>query len=272
MPKFNVGDIVIGNDLAEQMYSITCKGTLWEVLRIGVDYISVGNTEEGEYNSLEPKAFDLYKPTGYKFKQGDKVKIAPNVRKGKHYEEITLLDGMLFDGVREISTAVPAGYYVEGFCYSGAMLIPEHPVTSSQDTSSPRFCTGDTATLTDCNGNSIKVVITQGLNEKGCFIKQVSDEIEIGDKVIVTDVDLSYKTSLLWFNEIVEACGFSEEVASEYKFKFNYNQEPKDGLEYRVVGKSTDKRTSRSQPTIYLIIRDNRTYIIGEEGVKKVNG
>lgn len=267
MPKFNVGDIVIGNDLAEEMYSITCKGTLWEVLKCTGDYLSICNTEEGEFSSVEPKAFDLYKPVDYKFKQGDKVKLAPNVRVDRRYNNITLLGCMVFAGVREISTVGPASYDVEGFCYSGAMLIPEHPVTYS-----PRFCTGDTATLTDCNGNSIKVVITQGLNENGCFIKQVSDEIEIGDTVIVTDRGFSYTTALEWFNEIVEACGFSEEVASEYKFKFNYNQDPENGSEYRVVGKSTNKEVGRSQPTIYLIIGEDRTYIIGEEGVKKVNG
>lgn len=266
MPKFNVGDIVIGNDLADEMYSITYKGTLWEVRSIYDDRMAICNTED-MFTSVEPKAFDLYKPVDYKFKKGDKVKIAPNVRADKRYEGITLLDGMLFDDVREISAVRPVGYYVEGLCYSGAMLIPDHPVTSV-----PRFCTGDTATLTDCSGNTIKVVITQGLNEEGCFIKQVSEEIEIGDTVIVTDNGDSYTTSLEWFNEIVQASQISEDMAMEFAFAFDYDREPPMNLSYKVVGKSTNKTSGRSNETIYLIQRDSRTYIMGEEGVKKVNG
>lgn len=271
MEKFNVGDIVIGNDLADEMYSITCKGTLWEVLRVGVDCISIGNTDDGEFNSVESKAFDLYKPVDYKFKQGDKVKIAPNVYADKHYNDITLLDGMLFNGVREISKVVPAGYYVEGFCYSSTMLIPDHPVTSSQDTSSqdtssPRFCTGDTATLTDCNGNTMTVVI-QGVTEKGCVIKQVSKEIEIGDTVEITDIGESYTTAFTLFKEITS--DMEESVALELAFKYAYNCTPSVGCKYTVKGK-----TDRPRGAVYLIVGDRdgweKTYIIGEEGVKKV--
>lgn len=262
MAKFNVGDIVIGNDLADEMYSITCKGTLWEVIRVGAEYISICNTEDGEFNSVESKAFDLYKPVDYKFKKGDKVKIAPNVQVGRRYNDITLLDGMLFADVREISTVVPAGYYVDGFCYSGAMLIPENPVPSS-----PCFCAGDTATLTDCNGNSIKVVITQGLNEKGCFIKQVSDEIEIGDNVDITNVDESYTTGDRLFKEIIKESDIEESVALELAFIFAYGRTPNPMYTYVVKGK-----TYRPGGPIYLIEGNGQTFIIGAKGVKKSNG
>ena len=66
------------------------------------------------------------------FKVGDTVRLKKNLKVGKMYGGLTLLSGMVFDGVKEIkSTSIPnlvffqEGY--EGFGYTTHMLIKVKP-------------------------------------------------------------------------------------------------------------------------------------------------
>ena len=60
MPKFKVGDIVVGNREASIRYSITREGWVGEVTKVYGDRINLRNVEtKAVYANLHDSSFDL---------------------------------------------------------------------------------------------------------------------------------------------------------------------------------------------------------------------
>lgn len=256
MSKFNVGDIVIGNAYADVMYSITKKGTMWKVTSVCDDEVNVRD-ENGTYCGLTERAFDLYKPRAYTFKVGDEVKLAPHLEVNESYEGITFFEDMIFSEPHKVEEVSSAGdYKIGNYFYSSEMLIPTHSVTPE---------------IVEVHGK--KWVVYESTEDKLVLKPYENDVINVGDTVKITNNGHSYNTSLKWFDEIIAATHIiSKDKAEEYCFRFAYDGLPTNGTEYKVLGKSTNEKSGRSNKTIYLICRDTQVYIIGEKGVEKVNG
>lgn len=63
MSKFIVGDLVIGNELADMRYGVTVQGYIARVLATSInDSIVIQGVDDGDDYTVSDSCFDLYAP------------------------------------------------------------------------------------------------------------------------------------------------------------------------------------------------------------------
>ena len=254
---FKKGDIVVGNERA-RVYGITEEGTYWKVMEdCGEGDELTINGNDNKSNGpwyVNPKNFDLVKPTGYTFKIGDKVKLNPMCAVQRDYNGITLLEDMFFEGIRTVESVITSNCVISlkednVWMYSDDMLIPAIPVSTRPNT--PIIIDNE------------KYIIIGKIDNDITLRKCEYSDISVGDKIEVVNSGAIYSTAN---SNMLKNITDNE----EYLVRYAYGSSPENGFTGTVLAKG--RHCSFEEKEIFLIGDENygKLFLIGTYGIKKV--